>query len=52
MDGDGLVGVDLEGMQWYDAGRPLAWLQAQVDHALRRDDMRADLEAWLRARLG
>ncbi|MGB0617175.1 MAG: sugar phosphate nucleotidyltransferase [Candidatus Poseidoniaceae archaeon] len=48
----GMIGVVHDGAVWYDAGRPLPWLKAQIDHALRRDDLGANLEAWLRARLG
>lgn len=51
MNNDGLHGVELKGYQWYDSGKPLPWLQAQVDHALRRSDTAPEMEAWLRARL-
>jgi len=51
MNNDGLLGVELKGYQWYDSGKPLPWLQAQVDHALRRSDTAPAMEAWLRARL-
>lgn len=47
---EGLIGVELDGFQWYDAGRPLSWLQAQIDHALRRPDMGDELERWLKTR--
>ena len=46
-----LHGVVLEGTQWYDSGAPLLWLQAQVDHALRRDDLAEPFARWLRQRL-
>ena len=39
MNGDGFIGVNLDGFSWYDSGNPYSWLQAQVDHALRRDDL-------------
>ena len=51
MNNDGLLGVELKGYQWYDSGKPLPWLQAQVDHALRRSDTAPEMKAWLRARL-
>ena len=51
MENDGLVGVELTGYQWYDAGAPMPWLQAQIDHALRRDDMKDELREWLNERL-
>ena len=51
MNEGGMTGVVHEGAVWYDAGRPLPWLKAQIDHALRREDMGEDLEAWLASRL-
>ena len=52
MSNDGLLGVELSGYQWYDSGKPLPWLQAQVDHALRRSDLSEEFRSWLTARLG
>lgn len=46
-----LHGVVLDDTQWYDSGAPMLWLQAQVDHALRREDVRESFEAWLNKRL-
>ena len=46
-----LHGLVLEETQWYDSGAPLLWLQAQVDHALRREDVRQPFEQWLNRRL-
>lgn len=51
MNNDGLHGVELSGYQWYDSGKPLPWLQAQVDHALRREDLREGFRSWLENRL-
>ena len=48
---DGLLGVELSQFQWYDSGKPLPWLQAQVDHALRRSDLSESFSAWLKKRL-
>jgi UTP--glucose-1-phosphate uridylyltransferase len=47
----GLIGVDLDDHQWYDSGSPLSWLIAQIDHALRRDDLADGLRAWFDGRL-
>ena len=47
-----LHGLVLKDTQWYDSGAPLLWLQAQVDHALRREDVRQPFEQWLNRRLG
>jgi UTP--glucose-1-phosphate uridylyltransferase len=52
MDNEGLVGVKLDGYQWYDSGAPLPWLKSQIDHALRRPDMNQELKDWLIQRLG
>ena len=51
MKNDGLIGVELTNFQWYDSGKPLPWLQAQVDHALRRNDLSTSFRAWLQERL-
>jgi len=51
MKNDGLIGVELTNFQWYDSGKPLPWLQAQVDHALRRRDLSTSFRAWLQERL-
>ena len=51
MSHDGLLGVELNGYQWYDSGKPLPWLQAQVDHALRREDLSEEFRSWLVKRL-
>ncbi len=51
MNDGGMMGVVHEGAVWYDAGRPLPWLKAHIDHALRREDLGSDLEAWLVSRL-
>ena len=46
-----LDGVQYPDMQWYDSGTPLMWLQAQVDHALRRPEYEDEMRAWLDQRL-
>jgi UTP--glucose-1-phosphate uridylyltransferase len=46
-----LHGLVLQDTQWYDSGSPLLWLQAQVDHALRRPDLSPSMRAWLSRRL-
>ena len=51
MENKGLIGVELEGFQWYDSGAPLAWLKSQIDYALRRNDMRGEIRDWLEDRL-
>lgn len=51
MGNTGLVGVHLEGFQWYDSGSPLSWLKGQIDYALRRQDLSEDVRDWLENRL-
>ncbi|MGB1588510.1 MAG: sugar phosphate nucleotidyltransferase [Poseidonia sp.] len=46
-----LYGFVLEDTQWYDSGSPVKWLQAQVDHALRRNDLAPAFSAWLHERM-
>ena len=46
-----LHGMVLNGTRWYDSGSPMKWLQAQVDHALRRPDLQEEMTAWLTRRL-
>jgi len=46
-----LFGEVLTDTQWYDSGSPVKWLQAQVDHALRRSDLASEFSSWLRHRL-
>ncbi len=47
----GFIGVDIDDHQWYDSGSPLSWLIAQIDHALRREDLADGLRAWFDERL-
>ena len=51
MKGPGLMGVTLDGFQWYDSGAPLPWLKAQIDHALRRTDVSGELLDWIKNRI-
>ena len=47
----GLDYVDLDDHAWYDSGQPELWLKAQIDHALKRDDLNTNLREWLHQRL-
>lgn len=51
MKNNGLIGVHLNGFQWYDSGTPLSWLKGQIDYALRRQDLSDDVRSWLEKRL-
>ncbi len=51
IENDGLRAVNLDQMEIYDSGDPLSWLQSQVDHALRRDDLSDPMKKWIRERL-
>ena len=51
MENKGLVGVELNGFEWYDSGAPLPWLKSQIDYALRREDMSDEIRRWLTERL-
>jgi UTP--glucose-1-phosphate uridylyltransferase len=47
----GLDYVDLDDHEWYDSGRPEMWLKAQIDHALKRNDLENNLREWLNQKL-
>jgi UTP-glucose-1-phosphate uridylyltransferase len=51
MQNEGYLGVDLDDYSWYDSGNPLSWIIAQIDHALKREDLSEPLTAWLKNRL-
>ena len=51
IEGRGLMAVKLDEMKMYDSGDPLNWLKSQIDHALRREDLRNDLSEWIRSRI-
>ena len=51
MNQGALHGVPFSDVQWYDSGSPLTWLQAQIDHVLRREDTADEFRAWLEKRL-
>ena len=48
----GLLGVKFDGMKMYDSGDPISWLESQIDHALRRDDVGEKLTLWIKQRMG
>jgi len=47
----GLLGVKFDGMKMYDSGDPISWLESQIDHALRRDDVGGKLALWIKQRM-
>lgn len=51
MQNDGLIGVELNGFEWYDSGAPMPWLKSQIDYALRRADLGDEIREWLEERL-
>ena len=51
MENNGLIGVELDGFQWYDSGAPIPWLKSQIDYALRREDLQGSIREWLEDRL-
>ena len=51
MEAGQLHGLVFEEARWYDSGAPMMWLQAQIDHALQREDHREHLLTWLEQRL-
>lgn len=52
MESDGgLDYIDLDDHDWYDSGRPEMWLKAQIDHALKRNDLNLNFKKWLNQKL-
>ena len=48
---DELHAVKFDDMDMYDSGDPLSWLKSQVDHALKRDDIREELSTWIKEKI-
>jgi UTP--glucose-1-phosphate uridylyltransferase len=49
-DGHHIYGLEIKGT-FYDTGNPLSYLKTVIDLALKRDDIGAELEDYLKARL-
>jgi len=47
----GLDYVNLDDHDWYDSGRPEMWLKAQIDHALKRNDLEGKIREWINQKL-
>ncbi len=47
----GLDAVKFDGMEMYDSGDPVSWLKSQIDHALKRNDIRDELSIWIEERM-
>ena len=43
----GLDAVKLDDYDLYDSGDPLSWIKSQIDHALKRDDMREEVKQFI-----
>lgn len=43
----GFGSVDMNEFVLYDSGDPVNWLKSQVDHALRRDDIKNEFRDWI-----
>mgnify|MGYP003687390689 CR=1 FL=1 len=48
---NGLGYVNMSDYKLYDSGNPYSWLKSQIDHALRREDLKDEFKQWLRNRL-
>ena len=51
IDNGGFLAVKMDGFSMYDSGDPMSWLKSQIDHALRRNDLKDDLKEWLRLKI-
>jgi UTP-glucose-1-phosphate uridylyltransferase len=47
----GFGGVNMNEFVLYDSGEPINWLKSQIDHALRREDLKDDMENWIKKRI-
>jgi len=47
----GFGGVNMNEFVLYDSGEPINWLKSQIDHALRREDLKDDMEKWIKKRI-
>lgn len=50
-DGHHIYGCEIKDGRFYDTGNPLEYLKTVFDFSLRRDDIRPDLEKYLREKL-
>ena len=48
IDNSGLFGIKLDEYDLYDSGDPLSWIKSQIDHALKRDDLKNEIKDWVR----
>ena len=42
-----LCGIKLDEFDLYDSGDPISWIKAQIDHSLKREDMKEEIYQWL-----
>ena len=47
----GLNVVSLDEYELYDSGDPISWLKSQIDHSLRRPDLRDEISKWISERM-
>ena len=47
----GLHAVKFDDMDMYDSGDPVSWLKSQIDHALKRSDIRGELSDWIKEKM-
>lgn len=43
----GLGSVKLNKYDLYDSGDPISWLKSQIDHAIKREDLKEDILQWI-----
>ena len=51
IENGGLKAMKLDHFHLYDSGNPLSWLKSQIDHALKRHDLRIELKTWIENRI-
>ncbi len=48
---EGFGAVNMNEFELYDSGDPINWLKSQIDHALRRDDLKEEILDWIGKRI-
>jgi len=51
IENGGIEAVKYSEYQLYDSGNPISWIKAQIDHALRRQDIGEEIRNWVEERV-
>ena len=51
IENGGIEAVKYNDYEMYDSGNPISWMKAQIDHALRRQDIGEEIRNWVEERV-